>query len=886
VPAGQDDATGSAFREEIGEVLQVINRCFLEMEKPAGSAGPVEGLLRALHSLKGLLASGGMVESAHQVTGLEEVTLALGEGRLAWDHNLSDIIFTALDEIGSFAGEGSEENSSAQSRLESILDLLATERKAEDDRLLANLDPELVEVMNRGHKRKLHDAWARKVPLVEVSLALQASHFPAVVNDIQRIIESTGELLVVTGLSRIPDGFDLHYMFLALAPQGPPVLPPDQPGVASDLRLIRGPGETPEPVREAADAYHHKALEPEMPGPMPESTPEASLPGIDVPAAEAPEETQRVELVKLDRLAQLSSALVVGQHLVGSSIASLARISAAATEARRSWRNYLLNPNPAQHIAAKTEDRDSLIEMVEMTLSRLASQEEMVHKSISDAVLREDLTLDALQQLILRVRMIPMSRALEMLPRLVRDLGRRHGNRAEVMITGQETQMDRSMLEGLAGPLAFFVRYVMLYGLEDSEQRAAAGKPSPATIRISARRRGDGVAVEIKDDGRGIDPMRVKEQAVAAGLIGQREIEALQEQEILSLAFHPALVPEATSGDGSGPDMDMNQVRARLEELKGAITIKSVPGLGTTITIRTPVTLAIMQALMVEANRQHFCIPSPSVDEVFKVSLSRTLEIAGRWVMEWKGEYLPLVPLGQLLEMESSSPVGPDGQLHVVIIRSVERRLGLVVDDLVAHRDIVFGNLGTLLQQVPNVAGSTILGNGEVILTLDVAGLIRTAHEIGHVRTQLVLPSSRPMVGITSLPSILIVDDSPLVREMSRTILAGAGYQVLAAADGLEALERLRTHPVDLILSDLEMPGMDGFRLIEEVKADAGLKDIPVLILSSFDRDEYFKRASSAGAAGFLSKTAFDRGRMLDTIAQLLGSRTVPVDNGNPAKGH
>lgn len=472
-------------------------------------------------------------------------------------------------------------------------------------------------------------------------------------------------------------------------------------------------------------------------------------------------------------------------------------------------------------------------------------------------------TLNDLQERTMRTRMVPVATMTDQLHRAVRDLARTLGREVAWEVRGGDTELDRGVLRQLSDSLLHLVRNAVDHGVEIPEERVAAGKPPQGHILLHAMQLGSEVVIAVTDDGRGIDVSRVRSQAERQGI----ETAGLSDEEALQLVFRSGLSTAHFVSDVSGRGVGLDVVEASVGAARGRIEVRSVAGKGTEFRLIVPISLAVLPCLVVAAGDQHFALPMHSVILARADHAGDTAHAEERSAVWIGGMPVVVSSLVGTLGMPSTPPAGP-----VVILESGARRYGFQVDALVGQRDVVVKDLGQLLPRLGVVQGAGVDPDGAVLVVLDASGLIERAWQSGPA------PAASPPTGAVREPPpaggvILVVDDALTVRELQRSILERAGYRVRLASDGTEALAALIGEPVDLVLTDVEMPRLDGFGLTEAIRSHPALANTAVLILSSRASDEDRVRGMEAGADGYIIKSAFDERGLLTAVEQLLGSR-------------
>jgi two-component system, chemotaxis family, sensor kinase CheA len=534
---------------------------------------------------------------------------------------------------------------------------------------------------------------------------------------------------------------------------------------------------------------------------------------------------------------------------------------------------------PAATPAAAATSRSAAIVMVPLErleeLSRLVSESASAHlrvgRMLSDrfgtdpGLLAEfnelSRALNDLQDRAMRTQMVPVSTITDALHRTVRDLARSQGKDIRWDARGTDTELDRGVLHQLSDSLLHLVRNAVDHGIETPDERLAAGKPAQATIRLHAMQLGSEVIIAVTDDGRGVDLQRVRQEAGRHGV----DTDGLSDDEVVGLTLRSGLSTASFVTDVSGRGVGLDVVRSNVEAARGRIEVRSRPGVGAEFRIIVPITLAVLRCLLVEAGGARYALPFHRVVRSQADSAAVRTHAEGRAVV-WVDRRA--VATSVLSEALGGGPAAvPDGPI-VVLADSVQRH-AFKVDRLLGQRDVVLKGLSRLLPKVPAVAGASVEPDGSVLLVLDPPGLIARAQRSGHV--QAVAPPHRAVDG--PQPRILVVDDALTVRELQRSILERAHFEVRVASDGVQAMALLAEEPADLVLTDVEMPNLDGFALTEAIRGNAALANTPVLILSSRASDADRQRGLDVGADGYIVKSGFDEASLLSAVDRLLGSR-------------
>jgi chemotaxis protein histidine kinase CheA len=517
----------------------------------------------------------------------------------------------------------------------------------------------------------------------------------------------------------------------------------------------------------------------------------------------------------------------------------------------------------AKTLKSSTADAD-LPEQVRLALHRLLALD--AEAQGAGGALRE--LVEAQLNRVAQVRdgamglaMVPLRRVVAAFPLLVREVAAASRKDVRLDIEGDDVELDKQVLDGVADALKHLVINAVDHGCESAAVRAAAGKPPTATVRVAARTAGGHVVVEVSDDGRGVDEAAVRAKAVERGLLPADS--TASGPALLRLLFTPELSTAATVTETSGRGVGLDVVKTAVDELGGSIDVRSVAGEGTTFALTLPVTLGVMHCLVARLGGERFAIPVTSVVE--SIGLSDTDvgvgSLAGQPVVTRHGQTLPLLDLGAALAVP-----GERNPRAALVVRHGDRRLAWSVDRLEGEAEVVVKDLGTFLRRVPGVSGATIAGDGSVVCLLDLRELCDRV--VGGVTT---LTTPVPREPVAAKARVLVVEDSVGVRELERVILEGAGYVVETAVDGLDGASRLRDNPADLVVSDVEMPGMTGFELTRTIRRTKGWENVPVVIMTSRGDDDDRRAGLEAGASAYLLKGEFDQAQLVDTVRRLLG---------------
>ncbi|WP_346355986.1 hybrid sensor histidine kinase/response regulator [Azotosporobacter soli] len=499
-------------------------------------------------------------------------------------------------------------------------------------------------------------------------------------------------------------------------------------------------------------------------------------------------------------------------------------------------------------------------------VTAIQRQVRQVHDLLRDDMVVENLLTCDLQERTLKIRMLPISTLFGRINRGVRDFARANGKEVEFYGEGGDTELDRKIIEQLGDCLIHMIRNAIDHGIETSEERIRQGKNPRGQIRLTAFYDGGGVTLVIHDDGAGINLPEVKATALKKDLISEAAADTMTEMELLDLLFLPGFSTSPIITDISGRGVGMNVVKETIvETLKGSVRIQSVQGKGTSFFLKVPITLALSRMLIVATGKHRFALPSYSVQEVLTVAKDQIIEVINKRAVRVREQILPLEELQTLLDYPQ--PVPREGaEMVVVLLSSGPDRLGLIVDSVVSEADMVIKSLPESMEKWPLLAGFTVGGQDEVISVLSVAALLQQSRksknaQVGTVGGDVALQGKK----------ILVVDDSGNTREIVKSILESYGYQVDLAEDGLEALEKTGRKLYDAVITDVEMPQLDGFSLTAHLRQDERYRQTPVIIVTSREKPEDKRRGIQVGANAYIVKGAFDQNNLIETLQNLIG---------------
>ena len=583
----------------------------------------------------------------------------------------------------------------------------------------------------------------------------------------------------------------------------------------------------------------------------------------EAPLARAAGAPARAAAQNFDRLLALASESRINAHQMHPLIAALQRFKrnqGAMLQAMEQLHDAVLHSGDARLIERSTLAVQKAHPLKQFVFEHLADSENYerrllsVSKSMGDEVLA--------------LRMRPFRDGIQAFPRMVRDLARSLGKEAQLTISGEDTLVDRDILARIESPLNHMLRNSIDHGLEMPAERIAAGKPAAGAIHLSARHRAGMLSIEIRDDGRGVDLERIRRNVVARKMANAAMAEAMSAPELMEFLFLPAFSLKENASQISGRGVGLDIVLQTIREQNGTVRMESDPGQGFRTAITLPLTQSVVRALVIDIQGEAYAIPIVKVERVLMLAQGDIHTLENKQFFDANGEHLGLVSASQVLELGQMQP-GAD-ELAVVVIGSGLRRYALVVDAIRGEQSLAVQALDRVFGKLRDVSSAALLDDGAPVLILDVSDLLLSIDKLlgeGALH-QLAQDGARDA---RKVKRILVVDDSLTVREMERKLLHARGYQVDIAIDGIDGWNVVRSGDYDLVITDVDMPRMDGIELVALIKKDLHLHKLPVMIVSYKDRAEDRARGMSAGADYYLTKGSFHDETLLDAVFDLIG---------------
>ncbi len=586
--------------------------------------------------------------------------------------------------------------------------------------------------------------------------------------------------------------------------------------------------------------------------------PPASTPTAQPPSAPRADQTQARPAVE-----RADASIRISQQ-------SLEVLTSAVTSLHQVDRRRELNATRLRSMAKELAQLQRLAEDLGQPGQELATRLSRV-KEVAGDVNRvstlihtdEARELTVLTEEVQALRMLPLGVLFEPYPRMVRELARDLGKEVELEVEGENERVDRTVLEVLRDPLLHLVRNAIDHGLESREERVESGKSPRGTLQLSARREGERLVLRVQDDGRGLDAATLRQVAVRKGLLDQASADALPILAALDLVFLPGFSSKSEVTDVSGRGVGLDVVKTRLQHIGGEVTLSTELGKGATFEARVPLSLTVAPVLFVQTGDERFCVPASNVLRALQVEAEQVREVAGRAAVSIDDEVLPFQSIASILAGAPERPASP-GEV-ILVVRGRGQTAAIGIDRILDERVQAILPLKGVLSKLGHFSGATQLPDGTVALVLSPPQLVATAHG-RELRLAGVL-ASKPEV---RKRRVLVVDDSPLTRELLVSLLESVGYEIVQAGDGGEALQRLAREAVDAVVTDLEMPVVDGLELTRRLKGHPTLRSLPVVIVTTRGSEQDRRRGMEAGADGYVTKGDLVRQDLVDVVARLL----------------
>jgi two-component system, chemotaxis family, sensor histidine kinase and response regulator WspE len=812
------------FGMEAETQTALLNNGLLSLERDPQNADSLESLMRAAHSLKGAARIVQLAAAEHLAHVMEDCFVAAQEGRVVLSSDHIEVLLQGVDMLTRI-GQAASTDAAQVADLDTALGAVVTA-------IAAITTPAATPRSPATPPRKTPSQPAPPAPHTPSTAPASATHpeASALARDEAMPVESTPVF------SENKSTTDEAEPVAGLVPV---------PSQSKPVPLRDDPMSVPNVLSTA------------------QSRPELVAPALQEPAGTG--RMVRVTAENLNRLMGLAGESLVESRWLEPFANALRQLKrsqlelADVVERLREALSGLDVPKPVAEDA--TAARRKVDECRHILSERLIELELFARRSenLSDRLYREAIAS----------RMRPFDDGVQGFPRMVRDIARRLGKKVAFEIIGRATEVDRDILERLEAPLSHLLRNAIDHGIEPPEERLAAGKPEEGTIRLEAAHTGGMLSITVSDDGRGVELEHLRQKILNKQLTTAEMAASLTETELMEFLFLPAFSTKEQVTEISGRGVGLDVVHNMAHEAGGTVRAVSEPGRGMQFYLQLPLTLSVLRTLLVEIANEPYAFPLARIDRALMVAKNDIAVVADRQYFTLDGQHIGLVSAQQVLEVPEST--SSSDALPVIVVSDRLNCYGLVVDRFLGESDLVVQPLDPRLGKVPDVTAAALMEDGSPILIIDVEDMVRSVDNLlfGR-RLRRVDRSARAIAGPTR-KRILVVDDSLTVREVERQLLANHGYEVEVAVDGMDGWNAVRVGHYDLVITDLDMPRMDGFELVRQIKNDSHLQALPVMIVSYKDSDEDRKRGLEAGANYYFTKSSFHDETLLQAVADLIG---------------
>ncbi len=827
----EDEELRDVFKIASEEHLQKLDDGLLYLEQYPGDSAKLEELLRETHSLKGdagMLAVKNVASLAHQI---EHILGGVKRGETQLNPDISDRLSQGLDAIRKLVDEAVTGEDSGINTFYVLASMMGASNKPQPDTLTA--EPE-----------------SSKIPeqeLVKTQFTNSETPLP----------ETNSETASAANL-------DNNYSFSTLQSEQELLLQ------AHNLPTASAPAtaSTSQPTVSRASSSSYRI------------------------------ETIRVATQNLDDLMTQAGELTVTKTRLVHRLSDMEKL----TNLWESWsREAFINRLAFHQIESdrnESKQNDLIIQLqnyyqrTEERLERLGTLVNRLKNRVDEDTARLELISEELESGIRTLRLLPLSTIFNLFPRAVRELAKREGKEVELVIEGGETRADKRILEEMKDPLMHMIRNAIDHGIETPDEREKMGKFAAATLRIQGYHTANNIIIEVADDGRGLNLDRIKKTAVKRNICTLEELAVMTESQVQSLIFAPGFSTRTFVTEISGRGVGLDVVRTNVEALKGSIQVESVLGKGCTFRLQVSTSLATANVLIVAVEGLAYALPIEFVENAKMVSKSEIFAVEGKATILSDSQPLSVAYLADLLELnnrdwlpknrewrrgnwrevkqkiEGESRNSNYPKMSCIVLKVGKERLGLFIDALIDQQDVVIKPQSQLLKRVRNVSGATILGTGEVCMVLNPHDLIKSVRK--QVFSGGVGSARSPIQTVSRKQVILLAEDSIATRTQEKRILEGAGYEVVTAVDGLDAFQKLKTRYFDAVISDVQMPNLDGLGLTVKIRQQKEYSELPIILVTSLASDEDRKRGADAGANAYIPKGTFNQDVLIETLKRLV----------------
>ena len=867
-----DAEIAAIFSEEAAELLEAADRALSSWKTETDSRDQVEELKRHLHTLKGGARMAGIAPMGNLSHELEALIINIDDGRIAANPQIHDILQQSIDELHRMrdtviAGKSVSAATELEQRIQSINagDVSATEApqfiEAPAEELAEVEKPETVEFTIEPEDT---------VSMVIVDTPLN--------DELDEIARAAKPAPVEDAPTELPELSSIEAL--------PPVAEKGQEQVEEKAPEKVEPEQAPKIITAK------KKVTKKAPAAEPVDQPAAAARAAPAKrGGEARQEFARIDAELLEDLLNAAGEISIYHSRLSQQINSIEfhvdEMEQTVVRLREQLRKLELETEAqimhshqdtlvAQDFDPLELDRYSNIQQLSRALAESAadmdSLKDLLQTLTSDAetlLVQQSRVTAELQDGLMRTRMVPFQRHVPRLTRLVRQAASEAGKRAELAVEGASGELDRQVLDKMLPPFEHMMRNAVVHGIEKAEVRQAAGKPASGRITVRLHREGAEMIIDVSDDGAGLDVESIRRKAFEKELL--KPDSKITDDEIMQLILTPGFSTAEKVTQSAGRGVGMDVVANEIKQLGGSLQISSVTGQGTNFTIRLPFTLAITQALIVRTGEEVYALPLPTVEGVARIARAELENMLSQSEpsYEYGEQVYRFRHLGMYLGGQSATLPEDDSFVPVILVRAGEHSAALLTDEMLASQEIVVKSVGPQLSGIQGISGATILGDGSIVLILDINALVRTGAPVAELRSAAPAPADER-------PLAMVVDDSITVRRVMEKFLERNGLRVITARDGLDAISVLQEAKPDIILLDIEMPNMDGYEFATHVRNDDRVADVPIIMITSRTGDKHRARAIEIGVNDYLGKP-YQETELLEAIRRLLEERGVTL---------
>ncbi|MGF1540717.1 MAG: response regulator [Pleurocapsa sp.] len=587
-------------------------------------------------------------------------------------------------------------------------------------------------------------------------------------------------------------------------------------------------------------------------------------------------DTIRVEPQKLDTLMTQASELTVTKLRISHQMAEIEQILTLWSEWNKDNSKHLpiLERLEASLALEQLQPLRYFFDSTQQRLETFGHLIDSLKTRANEDITRLDIISERLESGIQGLRQLPLSTIFNLFPRMVRDLARQQGKKIELIIEGGDTQADKKIIEEIKDPLLHLIRNAIDHGIETPQERESQGKSAIATVLLRGYQSGSSIEIEISDDGRGLNLDLIKHTALRRKIHTAEELEGMSEEEIQSLIFASGFSTRTEVTELSGRGVGLDVVRANVERLKGSIRVSSIPHQGCKFQVRLNTTLATTKVLILEIAQTLYGLPVEFIQTMVTIARDEIFTIEGSQAINFEQRPISIAWLADLLEIPVTPEFKLNKTLYCIILRLGNESFGAIVDSLIDQQDVVLKPQSKLLKKIPNIAGATILGDGEVCMILSPGDLL---HSLRQGSWHEVAPQSKT---VATKNKLLLVEDSIIIRTQMIRLLKDAGYDVTPAVDGLDGYQKLQQDNYNVVVSDVEMPNMTGLELTTKIRQHREYQEIPIVLVTTLASPKDKRRGTEAGANAYLTKGDFDRKLLIDTLKNLINAPSSDINHG------